>query len=53
MIQFKLSSEQKLIRESTKEFAQQYISPGVIDRDQNSTFPRSQIRKLVNSDIWE
>ena len=46
MIQFKLSSEQKLIQESTKEFAQQYISPGVIDRDQKSTFPKSQIRKL-------
>ena len=46
MIQFKLSSEQKLIQESTKEFAQQYISPGVIERDQNSTFPKSQIRKL-------
>ena len=46
MIQFKLSSEQKLIQESTKEFAQQYISPGVIDRDQKSTFPRDQIRKL-------
>ena len=46
MIQFKLSSEQKLIQESTKEFAQQYISPGVIDRDQKSTFPKSQIKKL-------
>ena len=46
MIQFKLSSEQKLIQESTKEFAEQYISPGVIDRDQKSTFPKSQIRKL-------
>ena len=46
MIQFKLSQEQKLIQESTKEFAQQYISPGVIDRDQKSTFPKSQIRKL-------
>ena len=43
---FQLSTEQKLIRDSAREFAQTELLPGVIERDENKTFPKEQIAKM-------
>lgn len=43
---FELSEEQKMIRNAARDFAQTELKPGVIDRDENQTFPAEQIRKL-------
>ena len=44
---FNLTNEQKLIRDSAREFAQTELLPGVIDRDENKTFPKEQIKKMA------
>ncbi|MAQ31688.1 MAG: acyl-CoA dehydrogenase [Flavobacteriales bacterium] len=44
---FNLTNEQKLIRESAREFAQTELLPGVIDRDENKTFPKEQVKKMA------
>ena len=44
---FKLSNEQKLIQESAREFAQNDLLPGVIERDENKEFPKFQIQKMA------
>ena len=44
---FNLTNEQKLIRDSAREFAQTELLPGVIDRDENKTFPKQQIKKMA------
>jgi len=43
---FKLSNEQKLIRDSAREFAQNELLPGVIHRDEKQEFPTQQIKKM-------
>tara|TARA_Y100000994_G_C15500957_1_gene363456 strand:+ start:63 stop:671 length:609 start_codon:yes stop_codon:yes gene_type:complete len=43
---FQLSTEQKLIRDSAREFAQTELLPGVIERDENKIFPKEQISKM-------
>ena len=43
---FKLSNEQKLIRDSAREFAQNELLPGVIERDEKQEFPTQQIKKM-------
>ena len=43
---FSLSDEQKMIRDAARDFAQSELLPGVIDRDENQSFPKDQIRKL-------
>tara|TARA_Y100001968_G_C19364071_1_gene721468 strand:- start:192 stop:1331 length:1140 start_codon:yes stop_codon:yes gene_type:complete len=45
---FKLSTEQILIQESAREFAQNDLLPGVIERDENKEFPKEQIKKMAN-----
>ena len=45
---FKLSAEQILIQESAREFAQNDLLPGVIERDENKEFPKEQIKKMAN-----
>ncbi len=44
---FNLTNEQKLIRDSAREFAQTELLPGVIDRDENKKFPKEQIKKMA------
>ena len=44
---FTLSSEQRLIRDSAREFAQNELLPGVIERDENKEFPQNQIKKMA------
>ena len=43
---FNLSNEQKLIRETAREFAQNELLNGVIDRDENKEFPANQVKKM-------
>jgi alkylation response protein AidB-like acyl-CoA dehydrogenase len=42
----KLSEEQLAVQEAAREFAQQELLPGVIDRDKNMTFAKDQIRAM-------
>ncbi len=46
MIDLTLSTEQELIKETAKDFAEKHLLPGVISRDENSEFPREQINKM-------
>ena len=46
MIDLTLSTEQELIKETARDFAEKHLLPGVISRDENSEFPREQIKKM-------
>src|SRR5690606_13571290 len=41
-----LTEEQRMIRDAARDFAQQELKPGVIERDENQIFPSEQIKKL-------
>ena len=43
---FDLSNEQKLIRDTARDFAQNELLPGVIERDEKKEFPKSQVKKM-------
>jgi alkylation response protein AidB-like acyl-CoA dehydrogenase len=43
---FELTEEHKMIRDAARDFAQTELLPGVIERDENQTFPTEQIKKL-------
>ncbi len=43
---FELSEEHKMIRDAARDFAQNELLPGVIDRDENQAFPHEQIKKM-------
>jgi len=43
---FELTEEHKLIRDAARDFAQTELLPGVIERDENQSFPTEQIKKL-------
>ena len=43
---FELSEEHKMIRDSARYFAQNELQSGVIERDENQTFPHEQIKKM-------
>lgn len=43
---FELSEEQKMIRDAARNFAEIELKPGVIERDENQTFPADQVKKL-------
>tara|TARA_B100001250_G_scaffold56707_3_gene43856 strand:+ start:1616 stop:2755 length:1140 start_codon:yes stop_codon:yes gene_type:complete len=43
---FELSEEHKMIRDAARDFAQNELLPGVIERDETQTFPHKQINKL-------
>ena len=43
---FELSEEHKMIQDATRNFAQNELLPGVIERDESQTFPTEQIKKL-------
>ena len=43
---FDLSNEQKLIRDTARDFAQNELLPGVIERDEKKEFPQSQVKKM-------
>ncbi|MGN8056904.1 acyl-CoA dehydrogenase [Pedobacter sp. 22163] len=43
---FELSEEQLMIRQAARDFAQQELKPGVIERDEHQKFPAEQVKKL-------
>ena len=43
---FELSEEHKMIRDAARDFAQNELLPGVIERDEEQKFPLEQIKKL-------
>lgn len=43
---FELSEEHLAVREAARDFAQNVLKPGVIDRDENQTFPAEEIKQL-------
>lgn len=43
---FELSEEQLMIQQAARDFAQQELKPGVIERDEHQKFPTEQVKKL-------
>lgn len=43
---FKLTEEQIMIRDAARDFANNELLPGVIERDENQAFPFEQIKKM-------
>ena len=43
---FSLSEEQLMIRQAAKDFAQNELLPGVIERDEQQKFPKEQVKKM-------
>src|SRR5690606_18332123 len=43
---FEFTEEQRMIRDAARDFAQQELRPGVIERDEKQQFPAEQVRKL-------
>lgn len=43
---FQLTEEQKMIRQAARDFAQNELLPGVIERDETQSFPRELIQKM-------
>ena len=43
---FELSEEQQMIKKAARDFAQQELLPGVIERDEHQKFPAEQIKML-------
>ncbi len=43
---FELTEEHRMIRDAARDFAQTELLPGVIERDENQSFPTEQIKKL-------
>jgi alkylation response protein AidB-like acyl-CoA dehydrogenase len=44
---FELSEEHKAVQAAARDFAQNVLKPGVIERDENQTFPKEQIQQLA------
>ncbi|WP_010519319.1 acyl-CoA dehydrogenase [Croceivirga radicis] len=43
---FSLSEEQLMIKQAAKDFAQNELLPGVIERDEQQKFPKEQVKKM-------
>jgi len=43
---FELTEEQIAVRDAARDFAQNVLKPGVIERDENQTFPKDEIKQL-------
>jgi len=44
---YKLNEEHKLIRKSARDFAQNELKPGVIERDDKQKFPAEQVKRMA------
>jgi alkylation response protein AidB-like acyl-CoA dehydrogenase len=44
---FEFTEEQLMIQKAAKDFAERELLPGIIERDDNATFPTEQIKKLA------
>ena len=45
---FKLSSEQELIRKTASDFAREELLSGVVERDMNKIWPTNQVSKMAD-----
>jgi alkylation response protein AidB-like acyl-CoA dehydrogenase len=45
-MQFRLSEEHEMIRQAARDFAQNELLPGVIERDEKQTFPQELIQRM-------
>ena len=43
---FSLNEEQLAVREAARDFAQQVLKPGVIDRDRDMSYPTDEVRQM-------
>jgi alkylation response protein AidB-like acyl-CoA dehydrogenase len=43
---FSLNEEQLAVKEAAREFAQNELKPGVIERDRDMVFPKEEVRKM-------
>ena len=43
---FELTEEQKAVKEAARDFAQNVLKPGVIDRDRDQKFPVEEMKQL-------
>ena len=43
---FELSEEQIVVRDAARDFAQNVLLPGVIERDDNQKFPTEEIKQM-------
>ena len=48
-MEFTLTEEHKMIRDAARDFAQNTLLAGVIDRDETQSFPKEEIKQLVES----
>ena len=46
-MKFDLTEEHLMIRDAARDFAQNELLPGVIERDENQTFPSDQVKKMA------
>jgi alkylation response protein AidB-like acyl-CoA dehydrogenase len=46
-LSFDLTEDQELIRDSAKDFAEQFVAPGVLDRDFKAEFPHDLVKQLA------
>jgi alkylation response protein AidB-like acyl-CoA dehydrogenase len=44
---FNLTEEQMAVRDAARDFAQQVLKPGVIERDRNSQFPTDEVKQMA------
>ncbi len=44
---FNLTEEHLMIQQAARDFAQQELLPGVIERDENQSFPTAQVKKMA------
>lgn len=47
MFDFTLTEEQKAVRDAARQFAQNELKPGVIERDAKMQYPREQVRAMA------
>ena len=45
---FSLTQEHKLLRKNAREFADNELLPGVLERDENKIWPKEEIIKMAN-----
>ena len=43
---FNLTEEQRMIQQAARDFAQNELLPGVIERDEKQEFPKKQIEQM-------
>jgi alkylation response protein AidB-like acyl-CoA dehydrogenase len=43
---FELTEEQKAVRDAARDFAQNVLKPGVIERDREQRFPKEEMKQL-------